>query len=76
MSFKSGTDIFDDTLKIWLVTDISDDHKKTLILNLMEVLSEEDWSWYSIAESNFVGHPLVVELLEQNFPDFFEEYDD
>lgn len=76
MSFKSGTDIFDDTLKIWLVTDISDDHKKTLILNLMEVLSEEAWSWYSIAESNFVGHPLVVELLEQNFPDFFEEYDD
>lgn len=76
MSFKSGTDIFDDTLSIWLKTDIDDSNKKSLILHLMNVLSNEDWSWYSLAESVHIGNPILVEILEENFPQFFEEYDD
>ena len=67
MGWSSGTEIFDTVVKDVL----ENKSKNEIIKNLLGVLTDADWD--TINESKYFNDPIVLEVIKEKFPEWFDE---
>ena len=67
MGWCGGTEIFDT-----VVGDVLEEKsKEEIIKNLLNALTDNDWD--TVDESFYFNDPIVLEVIKETFPHWFEE---